>query len=116
MGLRQERLADEIRDILASCFLGGKMSDPRLESVTITAVKLSSDLQIATVYYRLYEGAEQEKTQQALVKAAGFFKKILAKSLDVRRVPELRFFFDESIEKSSRIEELLHKLDSEKGS
>ncbi len=115
MGLRQEKLADEIRDILASCFLGGKMSDPRLESVTITAVKLSADLQIASVYFRLYEGAELEASQAALRSAKGYLKKKLSKSLDIRRVPELRFFFDESIEQSSRIEELLRKIDSEEG-
>ena len=113
MGLRQDRLADEIRDILASCFLGGKMSDPRLESVTITAVKISPDLQLASVYYRVYEGADADAAEKGLQSASGFLKKKLAKSLDVRRIPDLRFFFDESIEKSSRIEELLHQIKSE---
>ncbi|SME88682.1 30S ribosome-binding factor RbfA [Pseudobacteriovorax antillogorgiicola] len=110
MGLRQERLADEVRDVLAECFLGGKMSDPRLESVTITAVKISADLQLAYVYYRVYGDDKGEQAQKGLESAAGYLKKKLAKSLDVRRVPELKFFFDESIEHASRIEELLKKL------
>ena len=112
MGLRQERLAEEIRDLLASCFLGGKMADPRLEEVTITAVKLSADLQLAYVYYRVYGDGDdlQERAQKGLESAAGYLKKKLSKELEVRRVPELKFFFDKSIEHASNIEQLLKKL------
>ena len=53
MGLRQQRVADEIRDILAGFFLGGLLSDPRLESVTLTAVKVTQDMSVATIYYRV---------------------------------------------------------------
>ena len=60
MGLRQERMADQIRDTLAVCFSGGQMADPRLSQVTITAVKLSGDLQIAKVYFRIYSGGSEE--------------------------------------------------------
>ena len=110
MGLRQERLADEIRDILAQCFQGGKMADPRLQAVTITAVKVTADLQISTVYYRVYEGADSSKAQAGLESAAGYLRKQLANQLEVRRVPELKFFYDESIEHASNIEGLLQKL------
>ena len=54
MGLRQERLADEIRDIIASLFTGGTLNDPRIQDVTVTAAKVSPDLQVATIYYRVY--------------------------------------------------------------
>lgn len=110
MGMRQERLAEEIRDLLASCFLGGKMSDPRLEEVTITAVKLSADLQLAYVYFRVYDKSQQERAQKGLESAAGFLRKKLSNGLEVRRVPELKFFYDESIEHASNIEDLLKKL------
>lgn len=110
MGLRKEQLADEIRDILASCFQGGQLSDPRLENVTITAVKLSPDLQVASVYFRVYLDAEQEKAQRGLESAAGFLRKKLSQVLDVRRVPTLRFFYDESIERASKIEKLLQDI------
>ena len=114
MGLRKDRLADEIRDIVASCFRGGIMSDPRLEGVTITAVKLSGDLQQASVYYRVYADDKLEDSAKGLKSAAGFFRKKLADALDIRRVPELRFYFDESIEHGSRIEELLMKAREDK--
>ena len=86
------------------------MSDPRLEAVTITAVKVSADLQLAYVYFRVYENGDPGSAQKGLESAAGFLRRQLAKNLDVRRVPELKFFFDESIENASRIEELLNKL------
>jgi ribosome-binding factor A len=114
MGLRQERLADEIRDLIAGCFLGGQMGDPRLESVTITAVKLSPDLQLATVYFRIYGEVDDGMIQRAtrgLESAGGFFRKRLADALDIRRIPSLRFFYDESIERGARIEKLLGDLD-----
>lgn len=114
MGLRKERLADEIRDLLAGCFLGGQMSDPRLEMVTITAVKLSPDLQLATVYFRIYGESTKDtiaRTIKGLESASGYFRKKLADALDIRRVPNLRFFYDESIERGARIEKLLGDLD-----
>lgn len=113
MGLRQDRLADEIRDLVASSLMGGRMDDPRLQSVAITAVKVTADLQLATVYFRVY-GDDSEiavgKAAQGLDAAAGFFRRKLAKALDIRRVPELRFFYDKSVEHGSNIENLLRNL------
>jgi ribosome-binding factor A len=110
MSIRQERMADEIRDIVASCFAGGQMQDPRLQQVTITAVKISPDLQIASVYFRTMPGEDIETAKKGLERAAGFFRAKLAQALDVRRVPVLRFFYDESVEHGSRIEDLLTKI------
>lgn len=110
MSIRQDRMADEIRDIVASCFTGGRMSDPRLQNVTITAVKISPDLQIASVYFRIMPGEDIAKAQKGLERATGFFRARLAESLDVRRTPNLRFFYDESVEHGAKIEDLLTKI------
>jgi len=110
MGIRQERLADEVRDLLAVCFTGGEMSDPRLENVTITAVKLSGDLQIASVYFRVMQGESSDSALAGLRSAGGFLRNKLATNLEVRRVPELRFFYDESVETGAHIEKLLAGL------
>lgn len=110
MGLRKERLTDEIMTLIGECFQGGQMSDPRVDGVTVTAVKLSDDLQIATVYFRLWSGGDPDRARSGLESAAGFLRNKLAKALKIRRVPELRFFYDESIERASRIEDLLTKI------
>lgn len=112
MSLRKDRLADQIRDILAACFFGGKMSDPRLEGVTITHVKLSADLQMASVYFRCYEQSQEQQSKVGLERSKGFLRRQLADSLSLRRVPELRFFYDESIEHGARIESLLKEIKS----
>jgi ribosome-binding factor A len=113
MGLRQERMADEVRDTLARIFTGGQLSDPRLKGVTISAVKMTGDLQMASVYFRTY-GTDQQsvlEAQRGLESASAFLRRQIADAIrDVRRVPTLRFFYDESIERGSRIEELLSKL------
>lgn len=107
---RQSRLADEIRDLLALFLTSGKLHDPLLANVTITAVKLSPDLQLASVYYRVFEDKDVKQAGRSLTKAAGLLRHELSQNLDVRRVPQLRFFYDESIERASRIESLLEKI------
>ncbi len=111
MGLRQEKLADEIRDIVARCFMGGQISDPRLEYVSVTAVKLTGDLQLASVYFRLMsESIPKDEVKAGLASAAGYLRRRVADGVEMRRVPNLRFFFDESVERGSNIERLLANL------
>lgn len=86
------------------------MEDPRLGGVTITAVKLSGDLQLASVYFRLYDDTQVEAAQMGLKSATGFLRRRLAEAFEIRRVPNLRFFFDESIDRGSHIEQLLARL------
>lgn len=107
MGLRQVRLADEVRDLIGKCFYGGQLSDPGLEGVCITHVKLSGDLQLATVYYRIIDANRKDLVEKGLKRCRGLLRSRLAGHLRSRHVPELRFFYDESVEYGSRIENLL---------
>lgn len=107
---RKQRLGDEIRDIVAECLVGGKLNDPRLEFVTITGVKLSSDLQLASIYFRILDPAKQKETKKGLQSAQGVFRHRLAEELEIRRVPSLRFFFDNSVEKGENVDLLLEKI------
>lgn len=120
MGVRKDRLADEIRDILALCFQGGKMNDPRLENMTITAVKLSGDLQHAYVYFRVMSPVVSEdgnlpeeaidKALQGLRSASSFLRKKISVGVKMRRTPEIHFKYDESVEYGSHIESLLSRI------
>lgn len=114
MGVRQDRLGDRVKDLLATFLLSGKLGDPRLAEVVVTGVNLSADLQSAKVYVRIYGDGNPAPILKALTKAKGRFRTHLAQNLDVRRVPELSFFHDESIENASRIEELLRNLNQPK--
>lgn len=110
MGLRQERLADQIRDIIACCFLGDTLQDPRLQGVTITHVKVSPDLQFASVYFRLFDQQGIAAAQKSLVHCRGLFRRKIAEGIKMRRVPDLRFFYDESIERGAHIEALIRQI------
>ncbi len=112
MSIRVSRLADEIRDIIASCFLGGRLQDPRIKGVTITSVVLSADLQIAKVYFRVYDLESKDKALEGLQHAGGYLRKQLS-SLDLRRIPELKFFYDDGVEKKESIEKILYELKNE---
>lgn len=109
--MRKIRLADEVRDVLAQCFMGHQLEDPRLDGVVITHVKLSSDLQLASVYFRIIdeEHLKQETVLKGLDSCKGFLKKALSSKIKLRRVPDMKFYYDTSIEYGSHIESLLSK-------
>lgn len=89
-----------------------EVNDPRLEGITVTEVEVDRELQYATVYVNaLGEEARQEEVLEALERAAGFFRHKLSESLDLRKVPELRFKWDSAFEQAARIDELLDSLD-----
>jgi len=106
--MRAVKLADQIRDTVA-INLTTVLRDPRLKNVTVTHVNLSADLQIATIYFRTLRD-DHHPTLAALKGACGFLRRKLARVLDVKRVPELRFFYDTSVEYAAHIEDLLTQI------
>jgi ribosome-binding factor A len=115
MKKRQVQVADAIRDIIANEFMR-EIADPRLaNNIVVTHVKLTGDLQLATVYYRILdEHADKKAVEAALGRCSGHLRKILSGKLDMRRLPQLRFYFDTSVEEGAKIEKMIEgiKLDS----
>ena len=111
--LRPERLEDQIQ-FLVSTLIQRELRDPDLGFVTVTAVRLSPDRSVAKVFFTVLEGVAQvELTRKALGRAAGFLRAHLAQRLKLRRVPELRFMPDESLEAGNRIEEIFSRIKEE---
>jgi ribosome-binding factor A len=109
-GFRPDRLGDQIRTELSE-ILAREVHDPGVGFVTITRVSLTSDLQIARVYYTtMATGAARKDTARALQRANPFLRRQLAGRLGLRRVPEIEFRFDQSVEQHARIEELIHDI------
>ncbi len=113
MGLRKERLADEIRDIVASLLTGGRLNDPRLQSVAITGVKLTADLQLASIYFRFWGEITEREVKGGLKSASPVFRTVIAHRIDMKKAPQLRFFYDKSVEYGSRMEELFRHIKDE---
>jgi ribosome-binding factor A len=95
---RSIRLADLILRELANMLLE-EVSDPRLELVSLTGVKLNADLKIALVTFTVGGGEERRKeVLDGLNKAKGFLRSGLARRLDMRSLPDLRFAHDDFLE------------------
>jgi len=109
-GHRPDRLGDQIRTE-TSDILAREVHDPGVGFVTLTRVSVTADLQIARVYYTtMAAGQARKDTARALQRATPFVRRQLAGRLGLRRMPELEFRFDESIEQHARIEELIHEI------
>ncbi|MBV0895275.1 30S ribosome-binding factor RbfA [Microbacterium sp. NC79] len=108
-GERQGRLADRIRVILAERLDKG-LRDPRLGFVTITEVRVSGDLQHASVFYTVL-GTDEERASsaEALTAATGMLRKEVGKHLGVRLVPTLEFISDALPETADHISALLRE-------
>src|SRR5512137_2328186 len=107
---RSEKIAEAIHELVSELLIKG-LKDPRIGFVTITGVKITDDLHLATVYFTVIGSDEEKKaTGQGLQSARGFIRKELGKSLHMRYVPELIFRYDESVEYGSRIETLLKEI------
>lgn len=113
-GQRQLRIAEEIRHALSGIIADNSLSDPDLTGrmITVTVVKISPDLRNATIFIAPFggpkEAGEAEIIVRALNRAAGYFRGEIAREVEMRVSPQLRFKIDDSFEEASRIEALLH--------
>lgn len=103
---RTDRVAEQIQRELAE-ILTREVSDPRLQAVTVSGVRVSRDFAHAKVFVTLRSGADVPGTLQALKKAAGYFSRHLARRMHIRSMPRLSFSHDETLDKAMRIDELL---------
>jgi len=107
-GTRRRRVGTLIQHEVCR-ILERRMKDPRLGLVTITAVEVSADLKHAQVFVSSPGGSEESgKKVRVLERAASFIRTELAKSMELRYVPELRFLVDVSSERAARVNELLN--------
>lgn len=109
-GARPDRVADQIRGELAT-LLTRDVRDRGLGFVTLTRVQVSPDLQAARVFYTaLGDDKARTESARALERAAPFLRRQLGARLRLRRAPELRFTYDDSIAGQDRIEQILSEL------
>ena len=110
MSVKTERIANmlirEISDILEN-----EVYDKDIKFVTITACKVDTDLSLAQVYCTVLNLSKKEKCMHDLNAAKGFIKKELSKrKLEIRKIPDLRFIYDESIEYGNKIEKIINEI------
>ena len=126
MSARVQRVADQIQRELAS-LIQIEVNDPRIGMVSVTDVEVSRDLAHAKIYATVLntmtddlqvnestlsepgdlDKLEIEENINALNKAAGYLRSLLAKRLSTRSVPKLRFYYDGSIERGQQLSSLI---------
>jgi len=115
-GRRPKRVAEDIRVNLGSA-LQREIADPAVSSVVITRVEVTPDLGLASVYVRLLvdpNERSQRAALRALQRAAGRLRRGLGAALRLKRVPELRFHYDEAPDARARVDELLDEIRRER--
>src|SRR3977135_1769524 len=113
-GRRVDRIEEQLR-IELSEIVEREIQDPRVHFVTMSRVKVTPDLGQARVFITVLGTTEErKKALQGLRSAANFIKRSLAKRLHhLRRIPDLIFEYDETIEKDMRLEQLLEQIKTE---
>jgi ribosome-binding factor A len=113
-GHRPDRVADQIRQELSVLLSRGEVHDPGIGFITLTRVQVTADLQLARVYYTTMGDEKARKdTAKALQRATPFFRRQVGGRLQLRRVPELEFRFDQSVAHQDRIEQIIRDLHEE---
>ncbi len=117
---RPQRLAEEIKKIIGSMLLTGRLKDPRFQGmIAVSGVDVSRDGSYATVYITSMgydpsldlSESEKRDIMQAFESSSGYIRGELGKNLKVRHVPELIFRIDNSFEYGKKMDALLDSLD-----
>ncbi len=112
---RMDRISEAIKHELALILLE-VINDPRIANITITKVEVTRDLDLANIYYKVYEDFkdESEAIARGLKKASGFMRGELSRRVDLRRTPKLNFREDKELVRSESIDEIFRRIEAEK--
>lgn len=111
MSIKIERLehtfVEEISKILRT-----EIKDERISFVTITAANITSDLYYAKIYVTVLNDKERDSIIKLLNKASNFIERELSKRIQIRRMPNITFVYDESIEYANNIESIIESINN----
>lgn len=102
---RLDRISDQLKQELAQ-LVQSELRDPRLGMVSVMDVRVSRDLAHADVFVTTM-GAEPDQAVSTMNNAAGYLRSLLAKNLNLRVTPRLKFIYDESIERGRHLSALI---------
>ena len=106
---RPQKVAELIQRELSE-LLRSELRDPRVGMLTITSVDVSPDLSHAKVYFTLLQKEQLEDTLDGLKRAAGYLRSQLARRMKLYTTPELRFSYDESVERGDHLSRLIDSV------
>jgi len=111
---RHSRVGEQIRRDLSD-ILRRELRDPRVGNVSLTDVEVSADYAHAVVFFSCLDPAQAPAARAGLERAAGFLRSQLARRVKLHATPDLRFVYDESIERGDRLSRLIDGLHDPRG-
>lgn len=107
-GQRALRVGEMIRRTLSDALMRGEVHDPDLQrlSITVSEVRVSPDLRVATAYVLPLGGLDREAAIAALKRSKGELRHIVGRGMTLRHVPELRFLIDDTFDRIDRTREM----------
>lgn len=112
MSLKIERLEHSFVEHISNILMT-EIKDERIHFVTVTAVKITNDLSFAKVYVTVLDDKERESMLKQLNKASNFIERELSHRIDIRKMPNITFVYDDSIEYANRVESIIEKINNE---
>ena len=113
MSIKLDRLGHILTEEISK-IISEEIKDEDINFVTITAVDISSDFSYAKVYFTNLIDKDRDKVIKALNKASSFIRSQLFDRVEIRKMPELTFIYDESIEYGQKIEKIIEDIHGEK--
>jgi ribosome-binding factor A len=118
---REKRVAERIRADLAALLVRGAIRDPDVQGAIVSSVDVTKDLSVAKVYVRHLSAsasapdgdvsdAQKKKLVDAMKRATGYLRRELGATLKLRRVPELRFSWDDGADHAARLDAIFDEI------
>ena len=112
VNVKIERINHMIREEVSKILML-EIKDENIKFVTITDCDTSRDLSYCKIYFTVLNQEKKEDTLKALNKAASFIRGELAKKIEIRNIPELKFYYDESISYGEKIDKIIDEINEE---
>ena len=112
MSIKLDRLGHIFTEAISK-IINEEVKDDDIKFVTITAVDITSDLSYAKVYFTNLIDKDRDKVEKALNRASSFIRGKLFDKVEIRKMPELTFIYDESMEYGNKIEKIIDEINKE---
>lgn len=110
MSLKIDRYNSTFQKVISQILMETK--NQKLKSVVLTGVDITNDLSYANIYYTILDNVDKKEIEESLEKNKSFIRGQISKKVDIRHTPELRFFYDKSIEYGDRIEKIISSINA----
>lgn len=111
MSIKIDRLNNSFVEHISQ-ILRTEIKDERINFVTVTAARVTNDLSFAKIYVTVLNDKERDNIIKLLNKASNFIERELSKRIDIRKMPDITFVYDESLEYAANIESIIESIDN----